>query len=49
MNTKSNDMTRGGVMRQMLMFALPLMLGNILQQCYNIADRRLRQSVRPML
>ena len=38
MNTKSNDMTRGGVMRQMLMFALPLMLGNILQQCYNIAD-----------
>lgn len=34
----SNDLTHGGVMRKMLFFALPLMLGNILQQCYNIAD-----------
>ncbi len=34
----SNDLTQGGVMRKMLLFALPLMLGNILQQCYNIAD-----------
>lgn len=36
--THSNDLTQGKVMRKMLAFALPLMLGNILQQCYNIAD-----------
>ena len=32
------DLTRGPVMRSMLLFALPLVLGNLLQQCYNIAD-----------
>ena len=26
------------VMRYMLWFALPMILGNLLQQCYNIAD-----------
>ena len=32
------DMTKGPVMRSMLLFAVPLILGNLLQQCYNVAD-----------
>ena len=35
MNT---DLTRGPVMKSMLRFAAPMILGNLLQQCYNIAD-----------
>lgn len=33
-----NELTRGPVMKTMLRFALPMILGNLLQQCYNIAD-----------
>lgn len=32
------NLTEGGITVTMLRFALPLMLGNLLQQCYNIAD-----------
>lgn len=32
------DLTKGGITGTMIRFALPLMLGNLLQQCYNIAD-----------
>lgn len=32
------DMTEGPVMKSMLRFAVPMILGNLLQQCYNIAD-----------
>ena len=32
------DLTQGSVMRSMLRFALPMILGNLLQQCYNVAD-----------
>ena len=32
------DMTRGPVMKTMLLFAVPMILGNLLQQCYNVAD-----------
>lgn len=32
------DMTQGSAMKSMLRFALPMILGNLLQQCYNIAD-----------
>lgn len=32
------DLTRGSVMGSMLLFAVPMILGNLLQQCYNIAD-----------
>ena len=35
MNT---NLTKGPVMSSMLRFALPMILGNLLQQCYNIAD-----------
>lgn len=33
-----NELTRGPVMKSMLRFAIPMILGNLLQQCYNIAD-----------
>lgn len=32
------DMTQGPAMKSMLRFALPMIMGNLLQQCYNIAD-----------
>lgn len=32
------DLTQGPVMGSMLLFAVPMILGNLLQQCYNIAD-----------
>lgn len=32
------DMTQGPAVKSMLCFALPMILGNLLQQCYNIAD-----------
>lgn len=32
------DLTRGNVIKTMLFFAAPMILGNLLQQCYNIAD-----------
>ena len=32
------DLTRGPVMKSMLCFAVPMILGNLLQQCYNVAD-----------
>ncbi len=35
MNT---DMTQGAAMKSMLRFAVPMILGNLLQQCYNVAD-----------
>ena len=34
----SGDLTRGPIAATMLFFALPMMLGNLLQQCYNVAD-----------
>lgn len=35
---QGRDLTRGGVTATMLRFAAPMILGNLLQQCYNIAD-----------
>ena len=32
------DLTQGPVAKTMLRFAVPMILGNLLQQCYNIAD-----------
>lgn len=32
------DLTKGPVMASMMIFAVPMILGNLLQQCYNIAD-----------
>ena len=33
-----HELTHGPVMKTMLQFAVPMILGNLLQQCYNIAD-----------
>ena len=32
------DLTQGPVMKTMLLFAVPMILGNLLQQCYNVVD-----------
>ncbi|MDE7282734.1 MAG: MATE family efflux transporter [Lachnospiraceae bacterium] len=32
------DMTKGPAMKSMFKFAVPMILGNLLQQCYNVAD-----------
>ena len=34
----NQDLTRGPVMGSMLRFAVPMILGDLLQQCYNVAD-----------
>lgn len=34
----NRDLTKGNVTKSLLMFAGPMILGNLLQQCYNIAD-----------
>lgn len=37
-NPMDRDLTKGPVTSSMLLFALPMIVGNLLQQCYNIAD-----------
>lgn len=37
-NQLKGDLVTGSITGSMLRFAFPLMLGNLLQQCYNIAD-----------
>ena len=34
----TSELTKGPVMKTMLRFAVPMILGDLLQQCYNIAD-----------
>lgn len=36
--SKSKDLTKGNITRGLWSFALPLMLGNVFQQLYNLAD-----------
>lgn len=38
MDSGKGDLINGDITASMLRFALPLMFGNLLQQCYNIAD-----------
>lgn len=35
---KTTDLTRGDVSRKLILFSLPMIAGNLIQQCYNIAD-----------
>ena len=35
---KKIDLTKGNITKTMILFALPMILGNLLQQLYNIAD-----------
>ena len=32
------DMTQGNIVRQVLLFSVPLLIGNLLQELYNIVD-----------
>lgn len=34
----NRDLTKGSVIKSMLLFAIPMILGDMLQQCYNVAD-----------
>lgn len=34
----AGDLTQGPVLKTMMKFAVPMILGNLLQQCYNVAD-----------
>ncbi len=34
----NRDLTKGSITKSMLLFALPMIMGDLLQQCYNIAD-----------
>ena len=34
----NRDLTRGDITKTLLLFALPMIAGNLLQQFYNIAD-----------
>ena len=36
--TTVRDMTQGPILRQLVLFALPLMLGNVFQMLYNTVD-----------
>ena len=35
---KTRDMTEGSIVRQIILFSLPLMLGNVFQMLYNTVD-----------
>lgn len=37
-NTKVRDMTKGNPMKLLLLFSLPVLLGNVFQQLYNMVD-----------
>lgn len=38
MNTKKIDMTQGSIIKKVLLFAIPIVIGNILQQLYTTVD-----------
>lgn len=33
----NRDLSKGSVVKSMLLFAIPMILGDLLQQCYNIS------------
>lgn len=35
---KHRNLTEGNITKNLMLFALPMMAGNLLQQCYNVAD-----------
>ena len=37
--TKQLDLTKGSVMKQLIAFAMPILLANVLQHLYNVADK----------
>ena len=45
--TRNIDMTQGPIMRRVVLFALPICLGNVLQQLYNTIDLLVIGNFRP--
>ena len=41
----TKDMTTGSPLRMILLFSVPVLLGNIFQQFYNIADSMLPENL----
>ena len=39
------DLTQGKVQKTLLVFAGPMIVGNLLQQCYNIADTLIGEDI----
>ena len=37
-NRRDVDMTEGSILRHLISFAIPLLIGNVLQQLYNMVD-----------
>lgn len=37
-NNMTNDMTKGNPVKLILLFSIPLLIGNIFQQFYNMVD-----------
>ena len=37
-DTRTIDMTEGPIVRELVLFSLPLLLGNVFQQFYNTVD-----------
>ena len=35
---KTLDLTKGNISKTLLLFALPMIMGNLLQQMYNVTD-----------
>ncbi|MDE7349274.1 MAG: hypothetical protein K2N53_06390, partial [Clostridia bacterium] len=35
---KTVDLTEGSILKKLILFSLPVMIGNLLQQLYNIVD-----------
>lgn len=38
MSSFENDLSKGNVVKQLILFALPFLVSNIIQSCYNVAD-----------
>ena len=36
--TRTRDMTEGPIVKELILFSLPLLLGNVFQQFYNTVD-----------
>ena len=42
-----NDMTKGNPIKEILLFAIPMFIGNIFQQAYSIVDTILAMALSP--
>lgn len=38
MSSFEKDLSKGNVVKQLILFAVPFLVSNIIQSCYNVAD-----------